>query len=270
MLFNQSTRSLPTLDPRINLLSSHWYGSRIYRQIGEGEELGVGTTVPDSDDGDEQLQAPGLKALEEWKKRAKELEKQNKQLQQKYSGINPEEVERLRQESERREQEELERKSEYQAALKISKEKYENELSAARNEAQQLSQKLQQTVIQQAVVDAFLECGGRRGDSPKAYAQLLMPAIADQLRVEDGEVIVVDKNGDQRFNLETGGTYTLTDLMNDCRKKGATALFFEPQDKASGAGATANGRRIGSDKMKELDNLPRAERIARARELGIL
>jgi antitoxin component of MazEF toxin-antitoxin module len=270
MLFNNKNRSLPTaLDPRINLLSSHWYGSRTYRQISEGEETG-GTTVPDGDSGDEELQAPGIKALEAEKRRRKELEKQVRELQQKYSGINPDEIERLKQESERREQEELEQKQQYQAALKLKEEKYNQDVNAVRNENLQLQQKLQRTIIEQAVIDTFLECGGRRGDSPKAYAQLLLPAIADQLKVEDGEVIVVDKNGDQRFNLETGGTYSLTDLMNDCRKKGATALFFEPQDKASGSGATANGRRVGSDKLAELDKLPRAERLARAREMGIV
>lgn len=270
---NNSVRSLPTLDPRINLLSSHWYGSRIYRQLGEGEDLGASTTVPDgndSEDNDEPLQAAGLKAYEAEKKKRRELEKAIKDLQQKYSGINPAEIERLKQESERREQEELEKQSQYQAALKLKEEKYNQDVSAVRNENLQLQQRLERTVIEQAVVDAFLESGGKRGDSPKAYAKLLLPAIADQLRVVDGdEVIVVDKNGDQKFNPETFQPYTLGDLMADCRKKGATAIFFEPQDKANGSGAYPNSRRVGADKLKELDGLPRAERIARARELGL-
>ena len=247
-----------------------WNQPRIYRQIADGEELGVDSTSVDGEDESTQpLQAPGLKALESEKKRRKELEKQVRELQQKFSGINPEEIERLKQEAEKREQEELEKQSQYQAALKLKEEKYNQDVNAVRNENLQLQQRLQQTIIEQAVVDAFLDGGGRRGESPKAYAKLLMPAIADQLKVEGDEVIVIDKNGDQRFNPETFAPYTLADLMSDCRKKGPTALFFEPQDKASGSGATANGRRISSDKMAELEKLPRAERIARARELGL-
>ena len=248
-----------------------WNQPRIYRQIADGEELGVDfTSGDDGSESDEPLQAAGLKALEAEKKRRKELERTVRQLQERYSGINPEEIERLKQESEKREQEELEKQSQYQAALRLKEEKYNQDVQAVRGENQQLQQKLQQTVIEQAVVDAFLECGGKRGDSPKAYAKLLLPAIADQLRVEGDEVIVVDKNGDQKFSPETFQPYTLSDLMNDCRKKGATAIFFEPVDKASGAGAYPNSRRVGADRMAELDKLPRAERIARAREMGLL
>jgi antitoxin component of MazEF toxin-antitoxin module len=256
------------------ILSSHhpiggWGQSRIYRQIADGEELGVDSVSQDNAE-DDVLKAPGIKALEEWKKKAKELERQNKQLQQKYSGINPEEIEKLRQDSERAQQEELEKQSQYQAALRLKEDKYNQDVEAVRNENQKLQQRLEATLIEQAVVDAFLGNGGRRGDTPKAYAKLLLPAIADQLRVEDGEVIVVDKNGDLRLNPETFQAYTLADLMADCRGKGATAIFFEPQDRASGAGAQPNSRRVSTDKMAELNNLPRAERIARAREMGLL
>jgi antitoxin component of MazEF toxin-antitoxin module len=245
-----------------------WNQPRIYRQIADGEELGVDAV--DGAEDDEPLQAAGIKALDAWKQRAKELEKQNKQLQKKYSGINPEEIERLKQESQQREQEELEKQSQYQAALKLKEERYNQDVAAVRSENQKLQQRLESTLIEQAVVDAFLGSGGKRGDTPKAYAKLLLPAIAEQLRVEEGEVIVVDANGDQRFNPETFQPYTLADLMADCRSKGATAIFFEPLDKANGAGAHPNSRRISSDKMAELDKLPRAERIARAREMGYL
>jgi antitoxin component of MazEF toxin-antitoxin module len=276
MLTERKNRALNTLDPRLDLMSSRWFGSKIYRQIGEGEELGAGTTVPDGDDdsdGDEPLQSAGLKALEAEKKKRKDLEKMVRQLQQKYSGINPEEIEKLKQESEKREQEELEKQSQYQAALKLKEDKYNQDVQAVRNENSQLQKRLEQTVIEQAVVDAFLASGGKRGDkpgeSPKDYVRLLLPAVADQLRVDGDDVIVVDKNGDQRFNPETFKPYTLEDLMSDCRKKGATALFFEPQDKANGSGAYPNSRRVSADKMKELEGLPPAARVARARELGI-
>jgi len=218
---------------------------------------------------DEELKAPGVKALEEWKKKAKELERQNKQLQQRYAGIDPEEIERIKQGNEAREQEELEKQKQYQAALKLKEEKYNQDVAAVRNENLQLQQRLERNLIEQAVVDAFLKSGGRRGDSPKEYAKLLLPAISGQLKVDGDEVIVVDANGEPKFHPSTFQPYTLADLMADCRGTGATALLFEPQDKASGSGATANGRRISSDKMAELEKLPRAARIAKAREMGL-
>jgi hypothetical protein len=273
MLKNNSVRSLPTLDPRINLLSSHWYGSKIYRQLGEGEDLG-GTVVPDNSDDDEQLQAPGVKALNEWKRRAKELEKQNNLLQKKYSGIDPEEIERIRQANEAREQDELEKQKQYQAALKLKEDKYNQDVEAVRNENLQLQQRLENKLIEQSVVDAFLKSGGKRGDidrggSPKEYVNLLLPAIRNQLKVDGDDVIVVDKNGEQRFHPSTFKPYELEDLMADCRNSGATALLFDPADKASGAGAHPNARRASADKMAELNALPPAARIAKAREMGL-
>jgi antitoxin component of MazEF toxin-antitoxin module len=251
-----------------NLPISGWGQAGIYRQIPDGEELGVDSISLD-DGEDEPLQAAGLKALEAEKKRRRELERSIKQLQQKYQGINPEEIEKIKQANEAREQEELEKQSQYQAALKLREDKYNQDVQAVRNENQQLQQRLEATLIEQAVVDAFVGSGGRKDDSPKAYARLLLPAIADQLRVDDGEVVVVDSNGDPRLNPTTFQPYTLTDLMADCRSKGATAIFFEPSDRANGTGARANARRTGADKMAELDGLPRAERITRAREMGL-
>jgi antitoxin component of MazEF toxin-antitoxin module len=219
---------------------------------------------------DQELRPQGLKALNAERLQRRKLQEELASLRAKYSSIDIEEINRLKQDAEKREQQELEEKAQYAAALRVKEEKYQAELISAKAEGQKIQSRLEASITEQAVIDAFLAAGGRRDDSPKAYIQLLLPAIAGQLKVVGDEVVIIDGQGDIKFNPATAAPYTLADLMGECRKKGATALFFEPEDKASGAGATANGRRIGGDKMKELESMPRAARLAWARENGLV
>jgi hypothetical protein len=194
-----------------------------------------------------------------------------KELKDRYKGFAPEDLERLQKEKEARELSELERQQEYQAALKTKEERYAAEVQAVMQENQRLKQAIEDDRLMQAVIEAFVDSGGRKDQSPKSYVTMLMPVIRAQLKVEDGEVIVIDRNGEPRVNAEKGLIdFTLADLMEE-QRKGAGGVFFEPKDQAKGAGATANGRRASllQQQMAELEALPRSERISRARELGL-
>jgi hypothetical protein len=223
---------------------------------------------PESDD--EPLKAPGYRALESERAKSRSLEAKLKALEDKFAGIDPASIKDLQKTAEEREQAELEAKQQYAAIIKTKEDKHSQELAAARNESQQLQAKLERRSIEQAAIDSFIANGGKRSDgiSPKEFVQMLMPAIEHQLALLDGEVTVVDKDGNQAWNAETFKPMTIDDLMTQCRTKGATASLFDPIDKANGAGARGNSK-ISNSARAELDKLSGAARLTRARELGL-
>jgi hypothetical protein len=239
-----------------------------YNTPGDDPALPTPPTPPTPSE--DPLKAPGLKALEAERQANKQLQAKLKELEDKFAGIDPDAVSNLKKTAEEREQAELEAKQQYAAALKAKEDKYQQEIQAVKNEAQQLQSRLKERSIEQAVIDSFVANGGKRSDgiSPKEFVKMLMPAISHQLDLVDGEVVVVDREGNQAWHPETFKPMTIDDLMTQCRTRGATASLFEPIDKANGAGAKGNSRISGSARS-ELDKLSGAAKLAKARELGL-
>jgi hypothetical protein len=266
------------------------FGSRL-NYIGaikykEGDDTVAGGAAPENEDAaaqpknaqkkeEEPLGEGGKKALEIERAARRDLEKQIAELTKKYSGIDPEEVARIRTEAEERERRELEERGRYDELINRTRTKHEQEIAAERALTIKLRNDLSETRIEQAITEAFFgadgKIGGTDGVGSKDYAGMLLGQIRSRIAIDDsGDVIVVDRNGDQEFNPETAKPMTLDELMAECRSKGATKILFNPMDKAQGGGAYSNASRKARDQIsEELAKLPPSSRIAKARELGL-
>lgn len=252
--------------------------SRISRHFGkEGDDSDGGGGDPDPAPDNQPLGEGGMKALRQEREEKRRLAQQAKELQQKlaaFEGVSIDEIQQLKEEAETRKQKELEEKQNYQQALVDKENKFAQERQALAQERDRYKATYENLVIESDFTEAFFEAGGKHGEGegqgPKAYAKLLFPQLRQYLRLdEDGKTIVVDANGDPRFNKETGRDYTVADLVAEYRK-GATAVLFESSVKGAGSGMNGDARRrVGGNQLADLRNLPPAERINRARAMGI-
>lgn len=242
---------------------------------GNSEDLDNEDSAAAARKDDEQLGDTGKKALENERRARKELEQKLAELSQKYKDIDPEEVARMKATAEERERTELEEKKRYDEVINRTKAKHESEITAERALTVKLRSQLEETKIEQAITEAFFaadgKMGGADGVGTKDFAAMLLSQVRSRIAIDDdGDVIVIDSNGDREFNPETAKPMTVEELMNECRTKGATRILFNPIDKAQGGGAYSNVSRKARDQISaELAKLAPSARIARARELGL-
>jgi len=110
----------------------------------------------------------------------------------------------------------------------------------------------------------------------KGSVKLLMPHVRQQTRLRDADgklvVEVLAADGTPRTAGSDGHAMTITELVTEMKTQDDFASAFEGSG-ATGTGATPGptrgGNRNNAAQLKELAELPPAERMKRAQELGI-
>ena len=107
----------------------------------------------------------------------------------------------------------------------------------------------------------------------KGSIKLLMPHVERQTRLReiDGKFVVevIGADGNPRLVGSQGTAMTISELVAEMKTQNDFASAFEGTN-ASGSGATGgSGGNTNANTLAELAKLPPAERLKRARELGI-
>lgn len=204
--------------------------------------------------------------------RAKQLETQNLELQSKLEqikGIDPDKFKQLEQIAATYE----ERKLEEERKFSELKERWTGERTAFAQQIQELQQQLQSTQVVNALEKAFYSCGGRSGkdDDGYTYFDLIQERAKAYIQRDDkGKLVVIDPRDGTAMRDPKGAPYSVEDLMLRLRTSGPTASLFEPPDsRGSGMNRSANYNSVAATRDSLMGMTNRAERLAKARELGI-
>lgn len=212
------------------------------------------------------------KERDEIEKRAREVEDSNKQLQSQLEQIKTIDPKRY-QELETLAAQYEDRKLEEQKQFAELKERWGTEKGAFQQQIQKMQESLQQERITNVLEKAFYSVGGKIGKDEDGYSyfDLVRDRASKFIQVgDDGKLRTIDPRDGTKLTNEKGLPLTIEDLMVKLRSSGPTAALFEPANNASGGGSQ---RSIGSGNNKitteQLASLPRAERLAKVRELGL-
>ncbi|MBD2489000.1 hypothetical protein [Aulosira sp. FACHB-615] len=204
-------------------------------------------------------------------KKAKELETQlaetTKQLEQ-IKGVDPKRYQELETLAKTYE----ERKLEEQREFGELKERWQSERTTLQQQNQQLQNELKTTRVINALEKAFYAVGGKAGsEGDLSYFDLLRDRAMQYIEVDEtGKLAIIDPRDKTRMVTDKGTPYTVEDLMTKFRTAGPTTSLFEPIGNGAGGGMQRSNGSAGSAVTREqLMKLPRAERLAKARELGI-
>jgi hypothetical protein len=204
--------------------------------------------------------------------RAKQLETQNLELASKLEqikGIDPDKFKQLEQIAATYE----ERKLEEERKFSELKERWTGERTTFAQQIEQLQQQLQSTQVVNALEKAFYSCGGRSGkdDDGYTYFDLIQERAKAYIQRDDkGKLIVTDPRDGTAMRDPKGNPYSVEDLMLRLRSSGPTTALFEPPDsRGSGMNRNANFNSVAATKDSLMGMTNRAERLAKARELGI-
>ena len=204
--------------------------------------------------------------------RAKELENQNLELQkalEQIKGIDPDKFKQLEQIAATYE----ERKLEEERKFSELKERWTGERTSFAQQIQELQQQLQSTQVVNALEKAFYSCGGRSGkdDDGYTYFDLIQERAKAYIQRDDkGKLLVIDPRDGTAMRDPKGNPYSVEDLMLRLRSSGPTTSLFEPPDsRGSGMNRSANFNSISATRDSLMGISNRAERLAKARELGI-
>lgn len=204
-------------------------------------------------------------------RRAKELENQIAEYKgqiEKIKGLDPkryQELEALAQTYE-------ERKLEEQKNFSELKERWQGEKTSLQQQIEQLNNDLKNTRVINALEKAFYSVGGRAGkdDDGLTYFDLIRDRAMQFIEVDDsGRLSIIDPRDKTKLTTDKGIPYTIEDLMIRFRKSGPTTALFEPSSNGAGGGMQRNNGFNSAITREQLMQLPRAERLAKARELGL-
>ncbi|BBD69539.1 hypothetical protein NIES4072_31280 [Nostoc commune NIES-4072] len=205
--------------------------------------------------------------------KAKELETKVTELStdlEKIKGIDPnkyQELEKLAQTYE-------ERKLEEQRNFSELKERWTAKEATLMQQVQQLQETLKQNQIVNALEKSFYATGGKSGkdDDGYTYFDLIRDRAINYIVLDDsGKITIIDPRDKTPLKDTKGVSLTVDDLMLKLRSGGPTASLFEPIGNGAGSGMTRSqhGTQNGAMLREQIMALPRSERIAKARELGI-
>ncbi|MEH1828263.1 hypothetical protein FD723_18770 [Nostoc sp. C052] len=205
--------------------------------------------------------------------RAKELETKVAELStnlEKIKGIDPnkyQELEKLAQTYE-------ERKLEEQRNFSELKDIWGKEKTTLVQQVQQLQENLKQTQIVNALEKSFYATGGKSGrdDDGYTYFDLIRDRAANYIVLdEQGKITIIDPRDKTPLRDTKGANFTVDDLMLKLRSGGPTASLFDPIGNGAGSGMTRSQHGTQNPAMlrEQIMALPRSERIAKARELGV-
>lgn len=204
--------------------------------------------------------------------RAKELESQNLDLQKKLEqikGIDPTKFKELEQIAATYE----ERKLEEERKFTELKERWTGERDSFGKQIQDLQQQLVSTQIINALEKAFYSCGGRSGkdDDGYSYFDLIQERAKKYIQLDEkGKTQVLDPRDGTAMRDPKGNPYSVEDLMLKLRSNGPTAALFEaPDTRGSGMSRSVNFSGVTATKDSLMNMTNRAERLAKARQLGI-
>jgi hypothetical protein len=204
--------------------------------------------------------------------RAKQLETQNLELQGKLEqikGIDPDKFKQLEQIAATYE----ERKLEEERKFSELKERWTGERTSFSQQIEDLQKQLQSTQVTNALEKAFYGCGGRGGkdDDGYTYFDLIQERAKAYIQLDDkGKMAVIDPRDGTPMRDPKGNPYSVEDLMLKLRSSGPTAALFEaPDSRGSGMNRSANFNSIAATKDSLMQMGNRAERLSKARELGI-
>ncbi|MEH1777110.1 hypothetical protein [Nostoc sp.] len=212
------------------------------------------------------------KERDEAAKRAKELETKVAELSgnlEKIKGIDPnkyQELEKLAASYE-------ERKLEEQLRFSEVKELWSNEKTSLQQQIQQLLDKNRQQTIVNALEKSFYSTGGKsgKGEDGYTYFDLIRDRAANYIVLDDqGKITIIDPRDKTPLKDTKGVSFTVDDLMLKLRSDGPTASLFDPIGNGAGGGMSRSyGAQNGAMLREQIMKLPRAERLAKARELGL-
>ncbi|MBW4598932.1 MAG: hypothetical protein KME29_04790 [Calothrix sp. FI2-JRJ7] len=166
-----------------------------------------------------------------------------------------------------------ERKLEEQRNFEELKQRWTGERTSFTQQIQELQSQLQNTQVVNALEKAFYSCGGRAGKDEDGYSyfDLIQERAKNYVQLDEkGRLVVLDPRDKTPMRDPKGNPYSVEDLMLKLRAGGPTAALFE-SDKGAGGGmqrsAQYNSVNATRESLMQMGN--RAERLAKARELGI-
>ena len=204
-------------------------------------------------------------------KKAKELEENNRKLSEQLEqikGIDPKRFKELEQLAQTYEDKKLEDNRQFSDL----KERWQGERTTLSQQINQLQGDLKQTKITNALEKAFYSVGGKAGKDDEGYTYFDMISNRAMQFVEvdeNGKLLIIDPRDRTKMVTEKGAAFTIEDLMLKFRSAGPTTSLFEPANNSAGSGMNRSTTPSSANTREQLMKLPRAERLAKARELGI-
>ncbi|MFK0731422.1 MAG: hypothetical protein ACFKPT_02565 [Gloeotrichia echinulata GP01] len=212
------------------------------------------------------------KERDEAAKKAKDLEAKVAELSgnlEKIKGIDPNKYQELEKLAANYE----ERKLEEQRNFSELKERWTGEKTTLQQQIGQLQESNRQAQIINALEKSFYATGGKSGkdDDGLTYFDLIRDRAANYIVLDDqGKITVIDPRDKTPLKDTKGVSFTVDDLMLKLRSGGPTAALFDPIGNGAGGGMVrSHGTQNAAMLREQIMKLPRAERLAKARELGL-
>lgn len=196
-------------------------------------------------------QEPGenlIKALESERKSRRELEKQLKQLQKNFEGVDPEKYQSLLTQEKQRQLTEAETKKEFEKTAQLQREEIA-ELQSKILESNQSYQELQKRSLLQR---AYFRSQGKDTSDPLtggSYFQVFYQQFGDRFQLEDdGSFTVLNEHGKPAYDTKNGTNVTVDDYMNTIKKDEFYGRMFEAEPMRSGTGTSVSGNGGGASR----------------------
>ena len=201
--------------------------------------------------------------------RAKELEQKNAQLAaelDKIKQIDPQRYAELEELAQGYEDRKLEEAQKFQEL----KERWGTEKQSLVEEKVALEKQLQETRVTNRLEKSFYAVGGRTGkdDDGFSYFDLIRERAAKYIQQDEkGKLFVIDPRDGTQLKDSKGSPYGIDELMLKLRSSGPTAALFEADNSKGGGSRRSSGTSLENTR-ESLMQLPRAERLAKARALN--
>jgi len=211
-----------------------------------------------------------LSALEKERATVKDVTKKNKELEARYSGIDPEQVKIIMSKLENDEEAKLLAEGKLDDVVKKRLEKREADLQRqaqeSKNEAERLKAEnlnLKKGALYGKLNAAVNEDGVNMHPSAVKFAFLL--AQQDGWKLDDnGEARLYDETGEVKLGKDGKTPFSLVEWLKDPKTREENPIWYTVQNNGGGSGGGG-----GNNGKVDLSKLPPRERLQKARELGI-
>lgn len=167
------------------------------------------------------------------------------QEQKRYEGVNLDEYRDLKAAQEKAETERLMKREEFDKVLKSTKEKYDTEVGSLRQELEKV--KLDGTLKSVA--------GKLKTTNPDHVASLLR----NQVKLdESGRPIVVNSDGEVRYNTDTAEPFTIENLVEEFVSE--NPYFRQPGKSGSGGDGNTSNQQVTNFDVSQLDLTKKEDR----------
>ena len=178
--------------------------------------------------------------------------------------FDPELWKSLKEEHKKRQTEKLKAEERWEELTKQLQSEHQKELEKLNEKANKYKTSLESYMIDSAAIKAISE--------EKGIVDLLIPHVKSKLKVieEDGKfnVVVVDDNGDVRYNTKNSGKpFTVKDLVNEMKAKDSFAVAFNDPTISPGArGSRGTSSHVKNPFKKGTDSYNLTEQARLRRE----